>query len=141
VKQIDDNEAGAAGAVASLRWLQTDIGSRFISNLYNTNLIQQWKARHGKDAHDFSQATLNEAFLAMEDQMLSEDPKPEDFSEPEPTPPPPPTDAELYGPWKDLTKQMVLKMTGSEMRFAGKDPRFSRKVDSLQITKAELRKG
>jgi len=136
-----DQEAQAAGVVATLRWMQTDIGSRFTPNVHNGDLIREWKLRHGKERHYFSEATLNEAFLATEDRMLSVDPVPAAPPEPEPTPTPPPTDAELYGPWKDLTKQMVIKMTGSEYRLAGRDPRFARKVDSLQITKAELRKG
>jgi len=132
----DLNEKAAAVAARVFRWRQTDIGSRYIENNYNGTLMLNWMKRHGKT--NWTPEELDECFLAVEDQQLPEDPKPDEIPEPEPTPPPPPSPEEMYGPWKDLTKEQVIKMAGSEMRFAGKDPRFNAKVDSLQITRAEL---
>jgi hypothetical protein len=134
-QQFQQDEAYAGGALISLQWLQTENGRRFIQIPYNSQVIERWMRRHGKT---WSFENLDEAFLACESQMLDKQPEPEAEPTPPPEPPKPPTPEELYGVWKDLTAAQVLKMTAQEMRLAGRDPRFDKKVNSLKITRTDL---
>lgn len=134
-KKFQESENNAAGALVTLRWLQTDTGSRFIQNTHNAGLIEKWLKRHGKE---WNLENLEEAFLACESQMLAQNPAPAATPTPEPPTPQPPTEASLYGVWKDLTKPAVRAMDGKQMREAMRDPRFVAKVNSLSLTREDL---
>jgi hypothetical protein len=132
----EEREQYASGALVTYQWLQTSLGARYIQNDFNYSLMMNWMARHGRT--DWTLENLDEAFLACESEMLDKDPEPEPEPIPELEPPKPPSDEELNGPFASLTKDQVAKMSASDMRRFGKDPRFAARINSLQITRADL---
>ena len=128
-----ERENYAAGQLVSLEWLQTDSGAAFIQNQHNTDLMRGWILRNGKN---WNAESLEKAYQATKHQHLDREPEPEVVTEPEAAKPP--TPEELYGPFVNLKKEQIVRMSGTQMKLCLKDPRFQAKVDSLQITRADL---
>jgi hypothetical protein len=137
LEKFEQAEERAAGSLISLEWMATEIGSRYVMNKTNAATMRNWICEYGNPKGEWSKANLDAAMLATEHEHVLQDPvEPVVEVPPEPPPQPKPFD---YGPWANLTVDVVKKLIAAgQYRAAMHDPRFVKKVDELKISRAEL---
>jgi hypothetical protein len=129
----EQQEKYLKGQLVSLEFLQSDAGAEFVPNQHNRKLMADWVKRNGRT---WDSASLQEAYQATKHLHAAVEPEPEA----EPLAPVPVTAVDVYGPWANLTKSDIFKMSGKEMTKNNSDKRFQAKVLSLDIAPAELAK-